>query len=73
MDVLYRCIKEALRLQSTIMLILRTSHSDFTMPKGQIVVTSASVANRLDHVFCFRTHNSFDSDRFGPGRVEDKT
>ncbi|KAL4191278.1 hypothetical protein AMTRI_Chr07g79800 [Amborella trichopoda] len=61
MDLLYRCIKEALRLHPPAILILRSSHSDFTVttregkeyevPKGQIVATSPALANRLGHIY----------------------
>ncbi|KAL4194391.1 hypothetical protein AMTRI_Chr05g59180 [Amborella trichopoda] len=84
MDVLYWCIKEALRLQSPTMLILRTSHSDFTITTMDFSLCSCGmcftlyfsyfICQILTHwVCCFRTHNSFDSDRFKPGRAEDKT
>ncbi|ERN04800.1 hypothetical protein AMTR_s00140p00102220 [Amborella trichopoda] len=81
MDLLYRCIKEALRLHPPAILILRSSHSDFTVttregkeyevPKGQIVATSPALANRLGHIY--KDPDRLDLDRFGPGREEDKT
>jgi sterol 14-demethylase len=80
MDVLYRCIKEALRLQPPTPIVLRWSHADFAVttregeelvvPKGQIVAASPAVANRLPHVF--RDPDAYDPDRFAPGRSEDK-
>ncbi|KAF8694239.1 hypothetical protein HU200_038375 [Digitaria exilis] len=80
MDVLYRCIKEALRLHPPLIMLLRQSHSDFTVttkegkeydiPKGHIVATSPSFANRLPHIY--KNPDSYDPDRFGPGREEDK-
>ncbi|KAL9664937.1 hypothetical protein QQ045_020346 [Rhodiola kirilowii] len=61
MDVLYRCIKEALRLHPPLIMLLRSSHSDFSVktregkeydiPKGHIVATSPAFANRLPHIF----------------------
>lgn len=61
MDVLYRCIKEALRLHPPLIMLLRQSHSDFTVttkegkvydiPKGHIVATSPAFANRLPHIY----------------------
>lgn len=80
MDVLYRCIKEALRLHPPLIMLLRHSHSDFSVrtkegveydiPKGHIVATSPAFANRLPHVF--KDPDMYDPDRFGPDREEDK-
>ncbi|KAJ6804004.1 obtusifoliol 14-alpha demethylase [Iris pallida] len=80
MDVLYRCIKEALRLHPPLIMLLRHSHSDFSVktkegieydiPKGHIVATSPAFANRLPHIF--KDPDSYDPDRFAPGREEDK-
>lgn len=80
MDVLYRCIKEALRLHPPLIMLLRSSHSDFTVktkegkeydiPKGHIVATSPAFANRLPHVF--KEPDRYDPDRFAVGREEDK-
>lgn len=80
MDVLYRCIKEALRLHPPLIMLLRQSHSDFTVttregkvydiPKGHIVATSPAFANRLPYIY--EDPDRYDPDRFGPGREEDK-
>ncbi|CAA7037780.1 unnamed protein product [Microthlaspi erraticum] len=80
MDVLYRCIKEALRLHPPLILLMRASHSDFNVtdkdgktydiPKGHIVATSPAFANRLPHIFT--NPDSYDPDRFSAGREEDK-
>ncbi|XP_028787283.1 sterol 14-demethylase [Neltuma alba] len=80
MDVLYRCIKEALRLHPPLIMLMRSSHSDFSVktregkeydiPKGHIVATSPAFANRLPHVF--KDPDRYDPDRFAPGREEDK-
>ncbi|KAK1553444.1 hypothetical protein Q3G72_035175 [Acer saccharum] len=80
MDVLYRCIKEALRLHPPLIMLLRSSHSDFSVttqdgkdydiPKGHIVATSPAFANRLPHIF--KNPDSYDPDRFSVGREEDK-
>ncbi|XP_072954884.1 obtusifoliol 14-alpha demethylase [Typha angustifolia] len=80
MDVLYRCIKEALRLHPPLIMLLRHSHSDFTVktregkeydiPKGHIVATSPAFANRLPHIY--KDPDNYDPDRFAPGREEDK-
>ncbi|KAL5800631.1 hypothetical protein ACOSQ3_032263 [Xanthoceras sorbifolium] len=80
MDVLYRCIKEALRLHPPLIMLLRSSHSDFSVttrdgkefdiPKGHIVATSPAFANRLPHNF--KNPDGYDPDRFAVGREEDK-
>lgn len=80
MDALYRCIKEALRLHPPLIMLLRSSHSDFSVitregkeydiPKGHIVATSPSFANRLPHIY--KDPDTYDPDRFAPGRDEDK-
>ncbi|PKU74487.1 obtusifoliol 14-alpha demethylase [Dendrobium catenatum] len=80
MDVLYRCIKEALRLHPPLIMLLRQSHSEFTVktkegieyviPKGHIVATSPAFANRLPSIY--KDPDTYDPDRFSPGREEDK-
>lgn len=80
MDVLYRCIKEALRLHPPLIMLLRSSHSDFSVttregkeydiPKGHIVATSPAFANRLSHIY--KDPDRYDPDRFAIGREEDK-
>nr|KYP39773.1 Obtusifoliol 14-alpha demethylase [Cajanus cajan] len=80
MDVLYRCIKEALRLHPPLIMLLRSSHSDFSVttkegkeydiPKGHIIATSPAFANRLGHIF--KDPDRYDPDRFAVGREEDK-
>lgn len=80
MDTLYRSIKEALRLHPPLIMLLRHSHSDFSVqtrdgkeydiPKGHIVATSPAFANRLPHIFT--NPDSYDPDRFAVGREEDK-
>ncbi|KAG6429309.1 hypothetical protein SASPL_107358 [Salvia splendens] len=80
MEVLYRCIKEALRLPPPLIMLLRSSHADFSVkskegveydiPKGHIVATSPAFANRLPHIY--KDPDTYDPDRFGTGREEDK-
>ncbi|KAJ9710027.1 hypothetical protein PVL29_001481 [Vitis rotundifolia] len=80
MDVLYRCIKEALRLHPPLIMLLRSSHCDFSVttrdgkeydiPKGHIVATSPAFANRLPHIY--KDPDRYDPDRFAVGREEDK-
>lgn len=80
MDVLYRSIKEALRLHPPLIVLLRSNHKDFSVtdrngkeyaiPKGHIVATSPAFSNRLPHVF--KDPDTYDPDRYAPGREEDK-
>ncbi|XP_065852846.1 sterol 14-demethylase [Euphorbia lathyris] len=80
MDVLHRCIKEALRLHPPLIMLMRYSHSDFSVttrdgkqydiPKGHIVATSPAFANRLPHIYT--EPDRYDPDRFAAGREEDK-
>nr|ASB17937.1 cytochrome P450 CYP51G1 [Polygala tenuifolia] len=80
MDVLYRSIKEALRLHPPLIMLLRSSHSDFSVksregkefdiPKGHIVATSPAFANRLSHIY--KNPDIYDPNRFAVGREEDK-
>lgn len=74
MDVLHRCIKEALRLHPPLMLLMRYCHQEFdvttkegktyTVPKGETVVTSPSFVHRLDSVF-------EEPHKYKPERFED--
>ncbi|CAB4294521.1 unnamed protein product [Prunus armeniaca] len=80
MDVLYRSIKEALRLHPPLIMLLRSSHSDFSVqtregkeydiPKGHIVATSPYFANRLPHIY--KEPDTYNPERFATGREEDK-
>lgn len=80
MDILYRCTKEALRLHPPLIMLLRYSHSDFSVktregkefdiPRGHIVATSPAFANRLPHIY--KDPDRYDPDRFAAGREEDK-
>lgn len=80
MDALHRCIKEALRLHPPLIMLLRQSHGDFSVtnregkeydiPKGHIVATSPAFANRLPYIY--KNPDSYDPNRFAPGRDEDK-
>ncbi|MQM10470.1 hypothetical protein Taro_043371 [Colocasia esculenta] len=80
MDILYRCIKEALRLHPPLIMLLRYSHNDFSVktregkefdiPRGHIVATSPAFANRLPHIY--KDPDRYDPDRYAAGREEDK-
>ena len=79
MEYLQNCVKESLRLHPPLILLMRMAMQDvktklgdqeFTIPKGDIVLTSPAVASRLASVFT--NPNSFDPDRFAEPRKEDK-
>jgi sterol 14-demethylase len=81
MEYLQNCIKEVLRMHPPLILLMRMAMSDietttadgqkFTIPKGDIVLTSPAVSGRLESVF--KNADKFEPDRFGPERNEQKT
>jgi len=73
-------MKEALRLCPPLILLIRKAMKNvpvkaggksFTIPKGDMVLISPSVGMRLPDVF--KDPDTFDPDRFGPGREEHKS
>ncbi|XP_048497200.1 obtusifoliol 14-alpha demethylase-like [Beta vulgaris subsp. vulgaris] len=80
MQVLYRCVKETLRLHPPISLLLRKSHADFDVitrqgkkfgiPRDHMIFTSAAITNRLPYIY--KDPNNYDPERFTLGRDEDK-
>jgi len=80
LDLVHNCVKEALRLHPPLIMLMRKAKKDvpvktdsgkeFVIPKGDTVITSPAVAQRLPHVFS--NPDKFDPDRFAPGREEDK-
>jgi sterol 14-demethylase len=79
MEVLHNCMREALRLCPTFIMLLRTAMKDIKInvqgkdmliPKGDLVAVSPTVSMRLDT--SFPDPDKFDPDRFGPGREEHK-
>uniref|UniRef100_A0A803MV84 Uncharacterized protein n=1 Tax=Chenopodium quinoa TaxID=63459 RepID=A0A803MV84_CHEQI len=80
MHHLYRCIKEALRLHPPLAMLLRKSHKDFSVttrkgdkydiPKGHIIAASPVLSNRVPHIYT--NPDSYDPERFCPGREEDR-
>ena len=79
MEYLQNCIKESLRMHPPLILLMRMAMQNidvtlgdksYTIPKGDIVITSPAVASRMDSVFT--NPNSFEPERFGAERKEDK-
>eukprot|EP01082_Thalassiosira_pseudonana_P013748 g12135.t1 g12135 contig6:1290334-1292027(+) len=80
MPLLHNSMKEALRLCPPLILLIRyalkdvkvkAAGKDYTIPKGDMVLISPSVGMRIPEVF--KEPNTFDPDRFGPDREEDKS
>lgn len=80
MQLLHDSMKEALRLCPPLILLIRKAMKDvkvnaggktYTVPKNDMVLISPSVGMRLKEVF--RDPDTFDPDRFGPGREEHKS
>uniref|UniRef100_A0A0E0JZ72 Obtusifoliol 14-alpha demethylase n=1 Tax=Oryza punctata TaxID=4537 RepID=A0A0E0JZ72_ORYPU len=80
MDVLHRCIKEALRLHPITQMILRRARRGFTVrakeggeysvPAGRLLASPLVVNNVLPDIY--KDPHVFDPDRFAVGRAEDK-
>lgn len=79
MELLHNCMREALRLCPTFIMLLRKVMKDTTVtvngktlriPKDDIVVVSPTVSMRLETTF--KNANDFDPDRFAPPREEHK-
>lgn len=80
MDLLHNCVKEALRLQPPLIMLMRRAKQDvvvksddgktFTVPKGDTVVSSPALQHRLGRVY--KNPDKFDPDRFNEERAEDK-
>ncbi len=80
MQLLHDSMKEALRLCPPLILLIRKAMKDikvnaggktYTVPKDDMVLISPSVGMRLKEVF--RDPDTFDPDRYGPGREEHKS
>jgi sterol 14-demethylase len=72
---LERAIKEAERLRPPLVMLMRKILRDFEyreyrVPAGGLLMVSPAVSHRLPEVF--RDPASYDPDRFGPGREEDR-
>ena len=87
LELLHNCMREALRMCPTFIMLLRKVMKDTKImvddpqnpngkqvekiiPKGDTVVVSPTVSMRLETTF--KNANTFDPDRFGPGREEHK-
>jgi len=79
MQLLHDSMKEALRLNPPLILLIRKAMKDltvkaqgkkYTVPKGDTVLISPTVGMRVPEAF--ENPDEFDPDRFGPGREEHK-
>jgi sterol 14-demethylase len=79
MQLLHDSMKEALRLNPPLILLIRKAMKDlpvtaqgrkYTVPKGDTVLISPTVGMRVPEAF--ENPDVFDPDRFGPGREEHK-
>nr|QKY15112.1 sterol 14 desaturase (STE14) [Polytomella parva] len=80
MEVLQRCIMEALRMHPPLLLLMRyarapfnvttSSGKDYVVPKGDVVVVSPNFSHMLPHLF--ERPESYEPDRFTAPRDEDK-
>jgi sterol 14-demethylase len=79
MELLHNCMREALRMAPTFIMLLRKVMKDTSVtvngtthriPKDDIVVVSPTVSMRLPTTF--ENPNEFDPDRFAPPREEHK-
>lgn len=78
LDVLHRCIHEALRLGPPLIMLMRYAKEDFTVttskgktyviPKGHIVAASPTLSHRLPEVF--KRPEEYEPDRFAEPRSE---
>jgi len=80
MDFLHNCMREALRLCPTFIMVLRRAEVDvditvkgvqYRIPKGDFVVVSPTVSMRLKDG-AFQDADTFDPDRFAAPREEHK-
>lgn len=80
MEYLQNCVKETLRMYPPLIMLMREAMTDiettldgkkYTIPKGDIVITSPAVASRLPSVF--KNPDNYEPDRFGEERNEQKT
>jgi sterol 14-demethylase len=79
MEVMHNCMREALRMCPTFIMLLRKVMKDtkitvkgksYTIPKDDIVVVSPTVSMRLESTF--KNADQFDPDRFAAPREEHK-
>jgi len=75
MTLLHACMKETLRLYPPLILLLRKvlvpmPYKNYVIPKGDVIVACPPISHRLPEVYT--NPESFDPERFMPGREEDK-
>jgi len=75
MNVLHRAMKETLRMYPPLIFLLRSVVTPrpvggFVIPAGDVAMVSTQVSGRLPELF--EAPNTWDPDRFAPGREEDR-
>jgi sterol 14-demethylase len=75
LDFVENCVKESLRLNPPLFMLVRVAKVDFVyknyfIPAGSWILISPTVAHRMHEVFA--NPNAFDPDRYAPPREEDK-
>lgn len=75
LDLLHRCIKEALRMYPPLIFIMRAvkkerRYKHYRIPAGDTLVLSPPLSMRLPQVFA--EPHRYDPDRYAPPREEDK-
>lgn len=79
MEYLQNAVKESLRMFPPLIMLMRMAMQDiettldgkkYTIPKGDIVITSPAVASRMSSVFT--NPNEYEPERFNPDRTETK-
>lgn len=80
MSYLQTAVMESLRMHPPLIMLMRMAMKDiktsvngkeYTIPKGDIVITSPAVSSRMESVF--KNPNAFEPERFGKERNEQKT
>ncbi|CAL4987349.1 unnamed protein product [Urochloa decumbens] len=80
MDILHRCVKEALRMHPSALVFLRRVQKNFVVrtkdgieyeiPRGHTIASPVLYNNYIPYIY--KDPDVFDPDRFRPGREEDK-
>eukprot|EP01104_Vermistella_antarctica_P006101 TRINITY_DN16834_c0_g1_i1.p1 TRINITY_DN16834_c0_g1~~TRINITY_DN16834_c0_g1_i1.p1 ORF type:complete len:520 (+),score=110.83 TRINITY_DN16834_c0_g1_i1:80-1561(+) len=73
MNVLHRCVLEALRMYPPLIFLMRLAkkefkYKDFTIPEGDTLFVSTTLSGRVKEVY--ENPDTYDPDRFAPPREE---